>query len=49
VTGNSTFTFNAHVTAGVGAGTHAHDNSHFNGSLDEATDPKVAFDKFHCH
>jgi hypothetical protein len=48
VTGNSTFTFNAHVTSGVGAGTSAHDNSHFNGSLDGATDPKVAFDKFHC-
>jgi hypothetical protein len=48
VTGNSTFTFNARVTSGVGAGTSFHDNAHFNGSLDEATDPKVAFDKFRC-
>jgi hypothetical protein len=48
VNGNSTFTFNLHVAAGPGAGTNFHDNSHFTGPLDQALDPKVAFDKSHC-
>jgi len=48
VTVNSTGTFNLHVSSGVGAGTSFHENSHFNGTLDEATDPKVEFDKSHC-
>jgi spore coat protein U-like protein len=48
VTGNSTFTFNLRVTSGVGAGTSFHENDHFNGALDELTDPKVAFEKSRC-
>lgn len=48
VTGNSTFTFNGHVSTGIGAGTNWHDNAHFTGSLDEAIDPIVAFDRFRC-
>jgi hypothetical protein len=48
VTGNSTFTFNLHVDSGVGAGTSFHENDHFNGPVDEATDPKVAFEKSRC-
>ena len=49
INGTGTFTFSGTVRTGVGAGTSWNSVSHFTGALDEATDPKVAFDKFSCH
>jgi hypothetical protein len=48
VTGEGSFTFNGHVSSGVGAGTNWHENAHFVGLLDPTSIPKVAFDKSHC-
>jgi hypothetical protein len=48
VTGEGSFTFNGHVSGGVGAGTHWHENGHFVGPLNPTAIPKLAFDKFRC-
>jgi hypothetical protein len=48
VTGEGSFTFNGHVSDGVGAGTSWHENAHFVGPVDPTAIPKLAFDKFRC-
>lgn len=48
VNGSGSFAWNGHVSAGVGAGTSWHENSHYLGSVDLSGTPKVAFDDFHC-
>jgi hypothetical protein len=48
VTGEGSFTFNGHVSDGVGAGTNWHENAHFVGPVEPTAIPKLAFDKFRC-
>jgi hypothetical protein len=48
VNGVGTFNFNGQVTSGVAAGTEWHENSQYVGPVDLGSDPKLAFDHFHC-
>jgi hypothetical protein len=49
VTGETTFTFNGHVSEGIGAGTNWNFVAHLTGPLDPSQLPIVAFERDRCH